>query len=491
MSSLVTLSATRIAALIRAGDVTSREAVDAHIVLVRRVNPALNAMVCDRFDEARREADEADRQLSEADPLSLPPLHGVPCTIKENFAFTNMPNTAGLVARKGTRASADATTVARLRAAGAIPLGVTNISELCMWLESHNNVYGRTGNAYHPGHIAGGSSGGEGAIIGSGASPFGLGADFAGSIRLPAFFNGVFGHKPSGGLVPGTGQWPTSQGDGLRYVTTGPLCRRAEDLMPLLEILAGPDGEDEGCRAYELGDPAGVDLTTLRVIDLRGNGLSRVSHELTQAQARTAEHLRDLGAHVSSPSFPALRRSFEIWTALASEAEDVGRFRGLMRRRGMSDMLKHLALWSVGRSPHTFAALALGLAEDITERLPGLSSRAIERGATLRAALLDAMGDHGVILYPSFTCTAPPHKVPARRILKYSLASAYTSIFNVFEFPSTQVPLGLDTAGLPLGVQVVSRPGNDHVTIAVAMELERAFGGWTLPAASTHTKEQP
>ena len=116
-----------------------------------------------------------------------------------------------------------------------------------MWMESNNRVYGRTNNPYDPTRIVGGSSGGEGAIVGAGGSPFGLGCDIGGSIRMPAFFNGVFGHKPTGGLVPGTGQYPHARGRALR-ASSPPArsCRRAEDLMPLLRILAGPDGKDEG-----------------------------------------------------------------------------------------------------------------------------------------------------------------------------------------------------------------------------------------------------
>jgi fatty acid amide hydrolase 2 len=139
---------------------------------------------------------------------SLPPLHGVPCTIKECFALVGHAADVGLPARVGLRPSADAPAVTRLRDAGAIPVGVTNVSELCMWMESFNRVYGRTNNPYDPSRIVGGSSGGEGAIVGSGASLFGLGSDVGGSIRMPAFFNGVFGHKCSAGLIPNSGQYP-------------------------------------------------------------------------------------------------------------------------------------------------------------------------------------------------------------------------------------------------------------------------------------------
>jgi len=131
---------------------------------------------------------------------TLPPLLGVPCTIKENFEFEGTPQASGLVARRHIVNERDAVTVARLRAAGAIPLGVSNTSELCMWMESYNEVYGRSNNPYDETRIVGGSSGGEGAIIGSGASPFGLGATSAAPSAMPAFFNGVFGHKCSPGL---------------------------------------------------------------------------------------------------------------------------------------------------------------------------------------------------------------------------------------------------------------------------------------------------
>ena len=250
MNELLSLSAVELARRIREKRILSREVVETHIAHIQRVNPDLNAVVRERFDDARREAEAADRRIQAANGDELPPFLGVPCTIKECFALTGMPNSSGLVARKGEIARQDATAVARLRAAGAIPLGVTNVPELCMWMETDNRVYGRTNNPYNVKHIVGGSSGGEGAIIASGASPFGLGSDIGGSIRMPAFFNGVFGHKPSAGLVPGTGQYPIATNQALRYLTTGPLARRAEDLMPLLRVLAGPDGQDGGCRNF-------------------------------------------------------------------------------------------------------------------------------------------------------------------------------------------------------------------------------------------------
>ncbi|HEV2062045.1 MAG TPA: amidase family protein, partial [Solirubrobacteraceae bacterium] len=185
-------SAIALAAAIRAREVSSREVVEEHIAVLERMQPRTHALARDCFEAARRAADDADART---DADTGPPFHGVPCTIKESFAVKGMPNSAGLVARRDHVAEQDAPAVARLRAAGAIPLGVTNTSEMCMWIESSNHVYGRTNSAYDERRAAGGSSGGEGAAVGSGGSPLGLGSDIGGSVRLPAFFNGVFGHK--------------------------------------------------------------------------------------------------------------------------------------------------------------------------------------------------------------------------------------------------------------------------------------------------------
>ncbi len=481
MDGLLLSSALRLAALVRDGSVSSADVVEAHVAQIERVNPVLNAVVRTRFDEARAEAAQADAHRAQVDPATLPPLHGVPCTIKECFALTGMPNASGLVARRDVIAAEDATAVARLRAAGAIPLGVTNTSELCMWMESDNRVYGRTNNPYDLERIVGGSSGGEGAIVGAAGSPFGLGSDVGGSIRAPAFFNGVFGHKPTGGMVPGTGQYPIAAGAGLRYLTTGPLARRAEDLMPLLRILAGPDGLDAGCRHFELGDPERVDLGGRTLIDVADNGALRVSPELRAAQESAVRVLRERGMKVREASFAGLRRQFDIWSAMMAEAqaEPFGHMLadgGPPMRPGL-EILKH----GLGRSDYTLVASLLALVDPLPKLLPGLARRTIDLGRRLRAEVEEALGPDGVLLYPSYTVPAPRHGVPVRWLLRMHHPWAYWAIFNVLELPATQVPAGLSADGLPLGFQVVSASGNDHVTIAVALELERALGGWTPP----------
>ena len=476
MNPLCTVSAQELARRIRAGEVSSREVVEAHIAQCRRA-AAVNAVVADRFDAALREADAADARLAREGTADLPLFHGVPCSIKESFALEGMPWTAGLVARKGVRAERDAPTVARYRAAGLIPIGVTNTSELCMWFESDNRVYGRTHSAYDPARTAGGSSGGEGAAVGVGAAPVGLGADIGGSIRMPAFFNGVFGHKPSGGLVPNSGQFPAPAGEARTMCAVGPITRRAEDLFPLLKLLVGEDGEDDTVRPHPLGD-----LRALTVIDVRDDAslaTRPVETCLLDAQERAVVALSRRGATVVQRSIPALRRAFDIWGATLHAANDVSfsELLGNGQRLGGARLLREAPRALREHSEFTLPAVGLALAERLVDLAPGHAKAMHEAGARLRAELESLLSLNAVLLYPSHRRAAPPHRHP---MLTFPDAG-FTGIFNVMRFPVTQVPTGLDARVLPTGVQVVSAWGNDHLTIAVAQALEADLGGWVPP----------
>src|SRR6266542_4013244 len=440
MDAITEQSAVALAAAIRSGQTTAREVVEAHIELLVRVNPMINAVIADRYDAARREADAADARIAAAEPgESLPPLLGVPCTVKESLALAGMPHSAGVVARQGQRATTTATVVARAMNAGAIPLGVTNTSELCLWVESENRLYGRTRNPYDPSRIAGGSSGGEAAAIGSGGSPFGLGSDIGGSIWIPAFCCGVFGHKPSRGLVPATGAWPPLSGDSGRLYSNGPLARRAEDLMPLLRVMAGPDGVDRQTIPVRLGDPAEVSLGGLTVLLTDDAWLVAPSDELLAARERAAGALAAAGARIRRRRMPALRRAVDAYV--------------------------------------TTLARSTGVAVRAQARVPArVASRLVAAGRLVAHEIAAAVGD-GVLLHPPLARTAFRHGRTVGR--PWHLAHAVP--FNLAGVPATQVPLGLGQDGLPVGVQVVAGYLRDHVAIAVALELERVFGGWVPP----------
>jgi fatty acid amide hydrolase 2 len=476
MNPLFTHSAKALAAMIREGEVSSSDVVEAHIQRIEEVNPRLNAVVKDRFDAAREEAKKADQFLKNGKSTKLPPLHGVPCTIKECFAFAGLPNTSGLKSRKNFIPDFDATVVSRIKEAGAIPLGVTNVPELCMWMETNNVVYGRTNNPYDQSRIVGGSSGGEGAIIGAGGSPFGLGSDIGGSIRMPAFFNGVFGHKPSGGLVPGTGQHPFAHGKALRYLTTGPLTRRAEDLWPLLSILAGPDAKDDGCERMKLGDPNQVNIADLNVVVVKDNGVISVKADMLKVQLDAAEALRKRGAKVVTHRIPALKKSLDIWMAMLSEAGGPSYSELLGGGKPVSPVFE-LGKFIIGQSDYTLPSIVLAMTEKFPKYMPERTRRFVEMGEALREELTNLIGPRGVMLYPSYPSAAPKHNKPLFPPFNWQ----YTGIFNMMEFPVTQVPLGLNHEGLPVGTQVAAAHGNDHLTVAVALELEKALGGWVAP----------
>jgi len=475
MSDLLHLSATQLAARIRSGEVSSAVVVEAHIERLRQVNPILNAVVVERIADARVEAANADREIAAARAAGtldqLPPFLGVPCTIKESFHFAGMPNTSGLVSRVGLKVAEDAPTVARLRAAGAIPLGVTNTSEVCMWMESYNRVYGLSRNPYDPSRTVGGSSGGEGAIVGSAASPFGLGGDVGGSIRMPAFFNGVFGHKCSPGLVPNEGQFPGPSGNIDRHLSTGPLCRRAEDLEPLLRIMAG-DGADQ---LKSVGD---VDVSRLRVLQFARELAISPDADQMGARDRAVQALMARGARVEAVHLPLMAKARDLWTAMLATAGSEHTFADhLFGSRSPVPALKEFGKLALKRSDHTFPLVVLALFERLPELTPARTAKLRAEALTLKAQLEDLLGDDGVLITPTYPTVAPKH----HKALLPPFNFVNCAVFNALSLPVTAVPTGLNAAGVPTGVQVVAKEGNDHLTLAAALALETALGGWAYP----------
>jgi fatty acid amide hydrolase 2 len=476
-ASLTERSAVDLARAIRDRETSSREIVEAHVERLRETHGRINAVVVDRYDAALADADTADELVATtADRDTLPPFHGVPCTIKESIAMAGMPNCAGLVSRSTLRSQSNAPTVQRMIDAGAIPLGVTNTPELCLWIETENRQYGRTNNAYDSSRTAGGSSGGEGAVVGSGGSPLGLGADIGGSIRIPAFFNGVFGLKPTPGVVPSTGQFPTVDTEtAAMMLTIGPITRRAEDLIPMLRVIAGPDGIDPYAREMPIGDPADVPIEGMRVLLSEDASYVKVSRELRAARLRSAEALERAGAKIEVVSLRSMKRALELYLAVLKVEAGVS-VRDLIVAEGSAHVTLMKGLKRKG--PHTRALRLLLLSEWMTGKKMALGR--MTKSATARLAfareVTDAIGD-GVLLHPTHPRVAPRH---GQTVGKPWLLTT-TAVFNLAGTPVAQIPLGLNERGLPLGVQAAAGPGRDHVAVAVALELERALGGWVPP----------
>jgi fatty acid amide hydrolase 2 len=473
--SVLDRSAVELAADLRARRLSPVELVDAHIARTTSVNPRLNAMVADRFEAARHEARVAETRLAAAGPDDdLPPFLGVPCSIKEYLGLRGMPQTGGFMSSRTRIAEADGTVVARIRAAGAIPLGITNGPEGGMWMETHNRVFGRTNNPWDLGRTAGGSSGGEGAIVAAAGSAFGLGSDVAGSIRFPAAFCGVVGHKPSGRLVPNTGHWPIGTGETGAILVIGPMTRRVADVMPILRVIAGPDGHDPFVRESWLGDPAGVKLRDVDVFTLPGGAIVKVDDDMRAATEAAARALEARGAKRRKLISPRLKRSIELWAAFMGLAEDRTFGQRLVDADPEFYAPREVLKLMLGRSQYTLPTVALALSELVKPLLSARMKKQLALVAELRAELEAALGPGGVLLHPPYTRVAPKH----RYALATPLDFICCALFSVLEFPVTQVPFGFERHGLPLGVQVVGARGNDHLTLAVAQALEDELGGW-------------
>lgn len=473
------MSAQHIATAIRSGDLTARAVVEAHIEVLKR-HRALNAVAKPRFDAARREADEADQAVAQAPATdTLPPLLGVPVTVKELIAVAGMPNTGGFPHRRRVRPRADAPAVARLREAGAIIVAITNAAGPLYWIETNNPLYGRVNNPYDPRRTAGGSSGGDGAAVSIGGAPVALGSDLGGSLRVPAFFNGVFAHLPSVGLVPNTGHFPMTAGGVRRSLYLGPITRHAEDLHPVLQAMAGPHESDPNSALLELGDPATVPLEGMRVYLSTASSLTQPRREVAEARERAAASLEHAGAHVAELPLPELR--WAMGYALATIAGEMD-FAATVEEVLGTAIPRRYSLRRIPRNAVLTLASAPVAALRLAETAPArtVRTRAVRRlvSAARRASeqITATIGD-GVLLHPPFPRLAPRHYTTYGQ--PWLLAN--TAAFNFLGLPATQVPMGISPSGLPTGVQVSAAPGNDHVAIRVAQHLERVTGGWTPP----------
>lgn len=476
---LTTLPALRLAELVRRRELSPVELVDAHVARLRQIQPALNPLIEDRFEAARAEAREAEGRARAGG--DLPPLLGVPCTIKEFVAVRGMSWTAGLHARRGRRADADATVVERLRRAGAIVLGVTNVPEGGMWMETYNPMFGRTRNPWDPRRTPGGSSGGEAVAVATGGAPFGIGSDIAGSIRIPAGMCGVIGHKPSERLVPNAGHWGSGGEAADRMLCIGPLGRTVDDVEAVLEIIAGSGGTGAAHGALGPRERAAAagELRGVRVIPVAAAGGVRVARVMREAVDRAAASLAARGAEIVELPAKAWREVFApgigVWLRALAEAGAEASFEQLITEGGTLSLSRELIRIALRRPRYSAATLGLAALQRASGPLERLALARAPSSSATQARLEALLGPRTVLLHPPYTRPAPRHRWP----LLTPVDAVCTALFSVTGLPGTVVPAGFDPRGLPVAVQVVARRGGDRLTLAVARVLEAALGGWT------------
>ena len=503
---LTEAGAAELAALIASGDISSAEAVERHIERIEEVNPKLNAVVWPLFERATADAAKADKARKGPDGVGA--LHGVPITIKDQFEVEGAPSTWGLPSRAGQLAKSDGPLVKRLREAGAIVLGITNVPQLLIYHESDNPVYGRCNNPWNAERVPGGSSGGEGSIIAAGGSPLGLASDIGGSIRVPAHFCGVHGFKPTSRRLT-TLDNPRFFDFGLEAIISqpGPLARRVEDLELAMSVLAAPGQEkvDPGVPPVAWPDPRRVDPSKLRIATYIDDGFFPAAPGVRRAVGIAADALRAEGATVEAWTPPRVHDAIRIFYGLLSG--DGGRsakralgsnprtrqIKGLMQVVDVPNAVRAGVAAALEAAGHPRLAFIMRSVRPISADQYWLLVEERNQYQREFIAALDAGGFDAVI--------CPPHALPAlTHGASYYLgpAASYSMLYNLQGLPSgvisvTRVQAGEESdrkvskdvvdktareveqrsAGLPLGVQVAARHWRDDIVLAVMAAAER------------------
>lgn len=506
LEDIIDLGAAEIARQISRGELSSASVVEAFIRRIEEVNGSLNAVVIRLFDEARTAAKLADDAVTRGEPLG--PLHGVPVTIKECFHVAGTPSTMGLTNRS-ENIREDGPLVRRLRRAGAIILGKTNVPQLMVWHEADNPLYGRTNNPWDLTRGPGGSTGGEAAIIAARGSPLGLGGDLGGSIRIPCHFCGIHGLKPTSVRLPRGGTAKNLHGmEAIKY-QPGPLARRVEDLQLALSVFCDSGGETEPAEVppVSLGDPAKVDVSKLRVAMFTDDGYFSPSPAIRRAVQEAAEALRTRGATVEPWNPPSTLEAMKLYFGLmgADGGADARRIvKGSQLDPRLRRLLRIAGFPTLARIP--LAAIFNAVGQRWSARL---LSAAQGCSASRYWQLTYRLGQYVDDYLDSLAAgrfdavISPPHALPAMphdTALDLLPAASYSFVPNLLGVPvgvvsitrirpgeETDRPASRDSveklaqrtetgsAGLPIGVQVFARPWREDIVLALMGAIENSF----------------
>ncbi len=462
------LSALEIAAQIRRKEISPVEVARSHLDHIACLNSRLNAFVDCKPEAVLAQAREVEKAILRGDALG--PLHGVPLSIKSAIDVAGHLCESGTRLRAGRIAVEDAPLVARLRASGAVILGVTNTAELLMAWETDNLLYGRTNNPWTSGRTAGGSSGGEAAAIASGMSAGGVGSDGGGSIRVPAHFCGICGLKPTPGRIPSTGHYPKSGGPFALIGVVGPMARTVEDLRMLFAVMAGWDDGDPCAAPVPVREFSEKTVRAIPIGFFEDDGRTPVTKETRAAVRRAASLLSSCGNLVDEFRPEGLEEARQRWWEFFGTAGGMILGPELQGREAeLSPILREFQSWTNAEPAHTGdSLLAAWLGRD-----------------AVREKILLQMRKYPVLICPTAAIPAFRHgerewQVDAKTV-KYLDAWSYCEWFNLLGFPAVVIPMGLSDDGLPIGVQIVGRPWEEEVVLAVAARLEQERGPWQAP----------
>ena len=466
-------SAKHLAAMVRKRKIGCAELLDHFIARIERLDGSLNAVVVRDFEAARRRARTLDKMK---EPIGA--LHGVPVTVKESFDVAGLTTCWG-VKQHSRVATADAVAVERLRHAGAVVMGKTNVPPMLEDWQASNPVYGTTNNPWDAERSPGGSSGGAAAALAAGLTGLEVGSDIGGSIRQPAHACGVFGHKPSWGLLPAYGHQPVAEGSGeVDIACIGPLARTAGDLALALDVLAGPDALDSTA-AWPL--PRGPKSPKgLRVAVWADDPATRTDAEVTDAVLAAGQALAKAGAMVSTTARPAVDQAeaFNVYLRLLGSVT----LSYLPPAEAKAMTARLAALPADDRSADAEVLRSFGLPH---AQWLGLHARRNR----MRRAWGAFFREWDVLLCPAFAVPAQPHMPEGSE--KFAMIGGtregwgellfWPGVIGAMLLPASAAPVGMTAGGLPIGCQIVGPMHADRTTIAVAGMLEEVLGGFRAP----------
>jgi len=473
------LTASELAAAIRLRRVSASEVLEMHLARIAKHNPALNAICTLDESGARGRAREADAALARGELWG--PLHGVPMTIKDALETAGLRTTGGYPPLASHVPKKDATAVARLRAAGAVLMGKTNVPPLSADGRADNPIFGRTNNPWNLERTPGGSTGGGAAAVAAGLSAFDVGSDLAASVRMPAHWCGLFGLKPTEGRVPNTGHIPEVPGmpHALRHMNVlGPLARSVDDLAVILKVIAGPDDSDwETAPASSMEAPERP-LASVRFAWTTQFGSETPSRETITAITALAKKLNDLKCEVAqrTPSGFDFDLAWETWGEVVIAERVVTQ--GEAARERVEILRKSLGDLPVARGA------AKGARASVTDYMQSLTNR-----DRLISALERFFDDYDAWLCPVSYGPALGHvpfgapvDVDDRKVPYFLATTAFTNVFNLTGHPVVVLPLTRSKDGLPIGVQVVGRRWSEPALLALAKNLSLVTGPFRAPA---------
>jgi len=384
-------------------------------------------------------------------------------TIKDSFDTAGIISTAVTLGRKNYVPEKDAAIVARLKQAGAILLGKTNTPELTLFGDTHNLVYGQTSNPYNLERSAGGSSGGAAAIIAAGGAPFDIGTDTGGSIRGPAHCCGLCGIKPTSGRVPRTGHI-IAFGDYTQSLTTvGPLARNVEDLMLVLRIISGSDGIDPYIYDLPYGQPGQIEVSGLKFVYYTDNGIQTPVPDVIQSVNQVAETLEKSGITIQESRPPAVEGTLDLFFEIIM-ADKAFRISKILKEAG-TDQISSYLQWATETTD--FDQKVISARE---------FDRVFENWSRFRSNMTSFFSAYDIMICPVYSIPAPVQSITFEELNLHFLS--YTATYNLTGWPAAVVRVGTSSEGLPLGVQIIGKPWEEHKVLAVAKLFEDTFGGF-------------